>query len=208
MDVQMPEIDGLTATREVRRREKQTGSHMPIVAMTAHAVKGDKERCLEAGMDAYISKPVTSHGIAQTIAEIFFMDGPVQDLPIAAVLPASSPLWDRARALERVDGDEPLLRELVQIFLEESPKQLTAMRQAIESADLEAIERTAHSLKGELGYLGLSAAAQKAKDLECMGRERTLPPVAELFLTFQAEVSAVADAMRHMLEETQEAVER
>jgi signal transduction histidine kinase/DNA-binding response OmpR family regulator/HPt (histidine-containing phosphotransfer) domain-containing protein len=208
MDVQMPEIDGLSATREVRRREKQTGGHIPIIAMTAHAVNGDKERCLESGMDAYISKPVTSHGIAETIAEVFGVDGQVPVLPIAPLIPASSPLWDRTKALERVDGDEPLLRELVQIFLEESPKQLTEMRRAIESANLEAIERTAHSLKGELGYLGLPTAAQKAKDLERMGRERTLQPVAELFLTFQSEVSAVAGAMQQMLEQTHGAVDR
>jgi signal transduction histidine kinase/DNA-binding response OmpR family regulator/HPt (histidine-containing phosphotransfer) domain-containing protein len=208
MDVQMPEIDGLSATREVRRREKQTGCHIPIIAMTAHAVNGDKERCLQSGMDAYISKPVTSHGIAETIAEVFGVDRPLPVLPIATPIPASSPVWDRTKALERVDGDEPLLRELVQIFLEESPKQLTAMRRAIESANLEAIETTAHSLKGELGYLGLPTAAEKAKDLERMGRERTLQPVAELFLTFQSEVSAVAGAMQQMLEETREAVDR
>jgi CheY-like chemotaxis protein len=208
MDVQMPEIDGLSATREVRLREKQTGCHIPIVAMTAHAVSGDRERCLESGMDAYISKPVTSHGIAKTIAEIFVADSQVQVLPIAPFVSASASLWDRHKALERVDGDEPLLRELVQIFLEESPKQLTAMRRAIESANLEAIERTAHSLKGELGYLGLPAAAQKAKDLERMGHERTLQPAAELFSTFQAEVAAVAGDLQRMLEETKEAVDR
>ena len=207
MDVQMPEVDGLSATREIRLREKQTGCHIPIIAMTAHAVNGDKERCLESGMDAYISKPVTSHGIAKTIAEIFGVDSQIQVL-IAPLVSASLPLWDRTKALERVDGDEPLLRELVQIFLDESHKQLTAMGRAIESANLEEIERTAHSLKGELGYLGLPTAAQQAKELERMGRERMLQPAADLFSTFQAEMSASAVALRQMLEETNEAVDR
>lgn len=207
MDVQMPEVDGLSATREIRLREKQTGCHIPIIAMTAHAVNGDKERCLESGMDAYISKPVTSHGIAKTIAEIFGVDSQIQVL-IAPLVSASLPPWDRTKALERVDGDEPLLRELVQIFLDESHKQLTAMGRAIESANLEEIERTAHSLKGELGYLGLPTAAQQAKELERMGRERMLQPAADLFSTFQAEMSASAVALRQMLEETNEAVDR
>ena len=71
MDVQMPEMDGLTATRKIRENEKQTGTHIPIVAMTAHAMKGDRERCLEAGMDGYITKPVSSREIEETIARIF-----------------------------------------------------------------------------------------------------------------------------------------
>jgi HPt (histidine-containing phosphotransfer) domain-containing protein len=116
--------------------------------------------------------------------------------------------WDHSKALERVDGDELLLRELVQIFLEESPKQLTSLQRAIETANLEEVERTAHRFKGELGYLGLPDAAQKAKDLERMGHEHTLQPAADLFLSFRAEVSAVAAAMRDMLDESHEPVDR
>lgn len=201
MDVQMPEIDGLTATRKIRENEKQTGSHIPIIATTAHAMKGDKERCLEAGMDGYISKPVSSQGIAETIAGIFGMGPLIQVLLPSLPLQAFSSPWDRHNALKRVDGDEPLLRELVQIFLEESPKQLATLQQAIQTANLEEIESTAHSLKGELGYLGLPNAAQKANDLEHMGHERTLQSAADLFPTFQAEVTAIAAAMREMLDE-------
>jgi signal transduction histidine kinase/CheY-like chemotaxis protein len=207
MDVQMPEIGGLTATRKIRENEMQTGNHIPIIAMTAHAMKGDKERCLEAGMDAYISKPVTSQGIAETIAEVFHVEAQVPVISVSPPLRDAPPIWDRSEALERVDGNEPLLRELLQIFLRESPKQLASLQQAIETANLEEIERIAHSLKGELGYLGLPDAAQKAKDLEHLGHERTLQPAADLFPIFEAGVSAVAAAMQDMLDERREPVD-
>jgi signal transduction histidine kinase/DNA-binding response OmpR family regulator/HPt (histidine-containing phosphotransfer) domain-containing protein len=207
MDVQMPEIDGLTATRTVRKNETQTGAHIPIIAMTAHALKGDKARCLTAGMDAYISKPVTSKEIADTIAEFFPLELLVHVYSAIPLLPASSSLWDRSTALARVDGDEFLLRELVQVFLDESPRQLIKLQHAIETVDPEEIERTAHSLKGELSYLGLPTVAQKARDLERMGHERTLQPAAEVLGSFQADVSAVADAMRDMLQERHESVD-
>ena len=208
MDVQMPKVDGLTATRNIRKSETQTGTHIPIIAMTAHALKGDKELCLTAGMDAYISKPVTSKAIADTIAEFFPLEPLIHAHSAIPLLPGSSSLWDRSTALGRVDGDESLLRELVQIFLDESPKQLIRLQHAIETADPEEIERTAHSLKAELGYLGLPSVAQKARDLERMGHERTLQPAADVLVSFQAEVSAVADAMRDMLEERHESVDR
>jgi len=204
MDVQMPEMDGLTATRQIREGEKLTGQHIPIIAMTAHAIKGDKERCLEAGMDAYISKPVSSLGIAEKIAATFGVkprgDEVVRGLPSGEPAPS----WDRTKVLERVEGDETLLRELVQIFLEESPKQLTLLQRAIETANPEQIERTAHSLKGELSYLGLPEAARKAKDLEQMGHERTLRAAVNLFPAFRAEVSGATAAMRHLLAEKSE----
>ena len=201
MDVQMPEMDGLMATQAIRENEKQTGVHIPIIAMTAHAVTGDRERCLEAGMDAYISKPVSAQAIAETIAGFFAADcpAPVRSTAVPLNALSSSSSWDRVRALKRVDGDEPLLRELIQVFLEETPKQLISLQHAIETDNLEQIERTAHSLKSELGYLGLPNAAQKAKDLEQMGHNQTLQGMAALFSAFQAEVAAGMAAMRDVL---------
>lgn len=107
--------------------------------------------------------------------------------------------WDQTKALKKANGDERLLRELVEIFLEESPKQLLGVENAIETSDPETLERTAHNLLGELGYLGFSEAARKARDLERMGRERSLQSAAELFPAFQAEVFAVAATMRDLL---------
>lgn len=194
MDVQMPEIDGLTATRKIREREEGTGSHIPIIAMTAHAMKGDRERCLQAGMDDYLNKPVSSAEIEEAIARV---------LGIELQTPRSEPQvqekragWDRATALARVEGDEALLWELVQVFLEEVPGQLNSIQQGLAAADFEVIERTAHTLKGELVYLGLAETAEKAKALEQQGRERNLQAAAELFPAFNTQVLMVTAAMR------------
>jgi signal transduction histidine kinase/DNA-binding response OmpR family regulator/HPt (histidine-containing phosphotransfer) domain-containing protein len=207
MDVQMPEMDGLTATGKIRESETRTGSHIPIIAMTAHAMKGDKERCLKGGMDGYLSKPLTSHGVADAIAEHFLVERSANLLLATPVLhPSPSLLWDHRNLLERIDGDEALLRELVQIFLEESPKQVIRLRRAIEAADANEVESLAHGLKGELAYLGLTEATQKARNLERMGHERTLRPAADLFLSLEADLRAVAAAMRSVWKEMHDGV--
>jgi signal transduction histidine kinase/CheY-like chemotaxis protein/HPt (histidine-containing phosphotransfer) domain-containing protein len=199
MDVQMPQMDGLTATRSIRESEKQTGRHLPIIAMTAHAMKGDKELCLEAGMDGYIAKPVSGNRIEEAIAGILASAPQEQPLSIVKVVPRSLVLWNSAQALERLDGDEKLLHEIVQIFLDESPKQLAALKRAVREVNAEQIERTAHGLKGELSYLAMPAVAQKAQELERMGRESDLEHASEVFAIFETELSAVTATMRDML---------
>jgi CheY-like chemotaxis protein len=199
MDVQMPEMDGLTATRRIRERERTTGSHVPIVAMTAHAMKGDKERCLEAGMDDYIAKPLSSLGIQQMIGAIFGAEQMPGASPAQAAASGAPLIWNCNEALKRLDGDEALLRELIQVFLDEVPQQLAKLQHALETGDLETIERSAHSIKGELNCLGLTEAAQRARDLERAGHERALPPAAELFPVLKSDVAAAASAMQNML---------
>lgn len=199
MDVQMPEMDGLTATRTIRKAERISGSHIPIVAMTAHAMKGDKQICLNAGMDGYISKPVTSREIEDMIASIFGMQS-IRPKALPDPVAPPSTAWDPLKALQKVDGDETLLRELIQIFLQESPRQLSKLGQAIEGSDRHAIERTAHGLKGELKYLGLIEAAQQACEFERMGREGDLHHASERFHTFQAEIRSVTAAMQRVLQ--------
>lgn len=195
MDVQMPEMDGLTATRSIREREKQTRIHIPIIAMTAHAMKGDKERCLDAGMDGYISKPVDSREIEHILVTLPVAGTTMRGLRAAETAPASPVPWNRAKALEKVDGDEQLLQEVIQIFLEESPKQVADLRQALTEGNSELLERAAHSLKGALGYLGVLDACQKARDLEQLGRNRNLAQAAEIFAVFETEMSTVAAQM-------------
>jgi signal transduction histidine kinase/CheY-like chemotaxis protein/HPt (histidine-containing phosphotransfer) domain-containing protein len=207
MDIQMPEMDGLTATRTIREHEKQTGFHIPIIAMTAHAMKGDKERCLDAGMDDYVSKPVRGKDIQEAIARISIPENKVQAAPKAQPASISPITWSRAEGLERVDGDEQLLQEIIQIFLEESPKQLADMRRALAETNAELLERVAHSLKGELSYLGLPETGQKARDLEQMGRNRDLEHAAEALLVFETEVAAVAAAMSGKTEVKHETVD-
>ena len=197
MDVQMPEMDGLTATRKIRDNERATGAHIPIVAMTAHAMKGDKERCLDSGMDEYITKPLSSHRIQETIALLLGREQTVQQ--VAAERTTSNLIWEVKEALARLDGDEALLRELVQVFLEDFPQQLVTLQLALETGDLERVERSAHSLKGELSCLGLTEAARKARDLERAGEERSMQNASDLFPGLKLDIAAAASAMRDML---------
>jgi two-component system, sensor histidine kinase and response regulator len=189
MDVQMPEMDGLAATEALRQREKSSGTHLPIFAMTAHAMKGDRERCLQAGMDGYIMKPIRFADIEKTLSTLS------SGQPVPPPSPSGKILWGKAEALERLGGDEDLLRELCQIFLVESPNLLQKLREAIAGADPEAVMRAAHSLKGELGYLGAPGAAQAARELEDMGHEKNLSRAAELFILLERELTGLRLAL-------------
>jgi two-component system, sensor histidine kinase and response regulator len=190
MDVQMPEMDGLAATGAIREAEKSTGSHLPIFAMTAHAMKGDRESCLQAGMDGYLAKPVRFSDLEQTLATLSSGNPSLKE---AALAPFS---WNRAEALGRLGGDEDLLRELCQIFLEESPKILRKLRQALAEGDAGAVMRAAHSLKGEVGYLGAGGASQAARQLEDMGRENKLVTAPETLILLEREIAGLHFAMK------------
>jgi two-component system, sensor histidine kinase and response regulator len=190
MDVQMPEMDGLAATEAIRRKEKGTGAHLAIYAMTAHAMKGDRELCLQAGMDGYITKPIRFSDLEKTLSSF----SRAQSAPVPGSPRRAS--WGKAEALERLGGDEDLLRELCQIFLDESPKLLQKLRQAVTDADPEAVMRTAHGLKGELGYLGAAKATQAAQELEDMGDAKNLSRAAEVFEVLDREFAALRLALK------------
>ena len=201
MDIQMPEMDGLTATKKIREGELQSHSHMPIIAMTAHAMKGDRERCLEGGMDGYVSKPIVGKELEEAIASAVKSrsdtgDRVTNEIPNGNAPPNGTPVWDAGQVLKRLGGDEKLFYEVVQIFLEETPKNLDGLRQAISRGDAETIEKTAHSLKGELGYLGIPGVSQKVRELEKMGRRHDLQHAAGVFAAIETEISAVLNSMR------------
>jgi signal transduction histidine kinase/CheY-like chemotaxis protein len=194
MDVQMPEMDGLTATRRIREDERKSGSHTPIVAMTAHAMKGDKERCLEAGMDAYISKPVSRKDVEEVLqAFSASLPDPLQ----TKIAPLHTATWDKTKTLERLDGDESLLHEVIGIFLQETPKLLAQLHRGIAEKNSELVERTAHSLKGELHYLGLTAAAERARDMEQIGRTSDLQQAARILPIMEMEIGNAMAEMQH-----------
>jgi two-component system sensor histidine kinase/response regulator len=175
MDVQMPEMDGFEATAEIRRRERVTGAHVPIIAMTAHAMKGDRERCLAAGMDSYLTKPVQVYELLECLREQL---GPSCDCDASPaksqVAPNSPDVFNLETALERVDGDRDLLVELMKLFESERPKLMDQIRQAVASVDARALERSAHTLKGALLNLAASPAAAAAQKLEAIGRNGNL----------------------------------
>jgi signal transduction histidine kinase/CheY-like chemotaxis protein len=185
MDVQMPEMDGLAATTAIRQREKNSGLHLPIFAMTAHAMKGDRERCLESGMDGYITKPVRFSDIEQTLAGL-------AETAVAPAKPAAKTAsWNKTEALDRIGGDEELLQDLCQIFLEESPKLLQKLQQAVAAGDSDGVMRAAHSLKGESSYLGAGGTSQAARQLEDMGRNQDLSHASKTLAVLEREVASL-----------------
>jgi signal transduction histidine kinase/CheY-like chemotaxis protein len=185
MDVQMPEMDGLVATAAIRESEKNSKTHLPIFAMTAHAMKGDRERCLEAGMDGYIAKPVRFSDIEQTLA------GVTKESVTPAKPEKEAASWNQAEALDRIGGDKELLQELCHIFLEESPKLLGKLQQAIAAGDSDGVMRAAHSLKGEASYLGAGGTSQAARQLEDMGRNKDLSRASDTFVALEREVASL-----------------
>ena len=197
MDVQMPVMDGLEATRKIREREAQTGGHIPIVAMTAHAMKGDREKCLDAGMDEYVSKPIHVETLIKRLAmTISIGTSPVTSDPpdvqnVGSVtidrIPADDvaqtfapeprqsvdPIdWDRARRV--VGGSEKLLHELLKIFGAEAEKLQKDARQSLASADINRLGRAAHTLKGAALSIGAHDLSSAAFDLEQIAERRDL----------------------------------
>ena len=164
MDIQMPEMDGMETTAAIRGREKNSGRHIPILAMTAHAMRGDKERCLASGMDGYISKPIHPDGLFAEIERC--LAGSERSITMAEISQESREQVDRDSLLERVEGDQELLAEMVHLFEEDAPKLLAAMREALQRRDMAVLERAAHSLKGAAGNLSAKAAAAAASQLE------------------------------------------
>jgi CheY-like chemotaxis protein len=144
--------------------------------MTAHAMKGDQERCLDAGMDAYLAKPVRSPELLETIAEVLSTANAVPS--IAAVAAPATTELSRASLLERVDKDEDLLHELISLFLADYPRRLAAISEAIERGEPQALAQTAHVLKSAVHNFGALAATESARRLENMGWAGTLEGAA------------------------------
>jgi len=196
MDAEMPVLNGLEATRLIRKNESVSGKHIPIVAMTAYAMKEDKKRCLEAGMDGYLSKPAKPGEINAIIAELFadkeksintseaFSEIKVKDIPPV----------DIEAAMQIFGRDDDLLREAVDLFLEEDyPEQKKLLREGIERQDATAVRAAAHSIKGAVRSLGGVVLGNIALRLEELGREGKLEGARELANKLEDELKHFAD---------------
>jgi CheY-like chemotaxis protein len=165
MDVQMPEMDGFEATARIRAGEQGSTRRLPVIAMTAHALAGDRERCLAAGMDGYIAKPLQPRKLLEAVEGASPGCGG-EDAPLSADL---EPDFDRTEALRRAGGDESLLRDLVQVFLGTYPAALAELHEAFTRQDGDVLRRVAHRLKGEAGTIGARNVARAAQCLEVPG---------------------------------------
>ena len=172
MDVQMPGMDGLEATRRLRQRERETNTRIRVIGLTAHAMEGDRQRCLEAGMDDYLAKPIVAADLFSALARANQRETIISS-PVSQ--PASI---DLSKALERCEMDRELLATLIEVFLQDYPNYLDQLRGNIKAADPEALVRSAHTIKSPLGTLGLDAALALAVQLEHMGKERDLNEAA------------------------------
>ena len=171
MDVQMPALDGLDATRVIRARERETGRHVPIVAMTAHAMKGDRERCLEVGMDGYLMKPIRAEQLFRQIEEISNSPPTVEPSAptVAAEAAVATGLVNWAVASHAVNGDQRLLDQVIAAFLEEGPQLLQTMTTTLASREWKRFQRAAHTLKSALRTFGIDSA-DRVEELEMAAR--------------------------------------
>jgi two-component system, sensor histidine kinase and response regulator len=169
LDVQMPGMSGLEVTATIRERERDTGKHVPIIALTAHALERDRDRCLATGMDAYICKPLKAEALFETIDQLTGAEVQVTiETPAPTV--AALAVLDRKAALDHVGGEPELLQEIVRLHQAEGPRLVTQLREALSRNDVAQIARLAHRLKGSLATMGARASADAAGRLETLGR--------------------------------------
>jgi CheY-like chemotaxis protein/HPt (histidine-containing phosphotransfer) domain-containing protein len=193
MDVQMPEMGGLEATARIRQRERKAGGHVRIVAMTAHAMAGDRERCLEAGMDGYLSKPIDPALLFATVEQ---SSDDAAGKRAAAADHTASPI-DRAAVMNRLGGDEDLFAQVVGLFLEDCPGRVADVRAAVSRRDAREIRLAAHALKGSAGNLSAVGLFDAARTLERIGDEGRLDAAAAAFHLLEAEALRVIEYLRN-----------
>jgi len=233
MDVQMPELNGFETTAEIRRRQvhvedpsvqeaKPEASHIPIIAMTAHAMKGDRDRCLQAGMDGYVSKPIQAQELFKEIERVFGLwprtatiqsieapsaeldapEKPATHVPTPPTASASgAKALDRAAILDRMGNNTGLLGELVEMFISDSPKLLSDIRGSIIHRDGKELEQTAHTLKGAVGNFDVGEAYDATVWLERIGKSGNLGEADAAYQLLEKAVESLRPQLTSLMEE-------
>jgi CheY-like chemotaxis protein len=197
MDVQMPVMDGFEATRAIRQLDardklhRQSRTPIPILAMTAHAMKGDRERCLECGMNGYLSKPIRTTELDAALGEIFGTTKVEQNNDASA----EQKTIDWPEALKSVDSDVELLKTVASSLLIEAKEQQSLLQTAIRSNDAASVNRVGHLLKGALGTLGATTCQRLAERLEMMGHQGDLADAVNCFRDFEIQMNKLTEEL-------------
>ena len=194
MDMQMPKMDGIETTARIREMERCNGSYIPIIALTANAMKGDRERCLAAGMDGYVSKPLRKQELLLAIGNVLQQQN---KMTAAQEQGRAHEKINQEELMERVEGDPELLARLVEMFFAELPAYRDGIAAAIADADSNGLRHAAHALKGMLGTLAAHDGEALALRLEEMGCGGELAGAAEAL----AELDRELDSLKSLLDE-------
>jgi len=201
MDVQMPEMDGLEATAAIRKTEQVTGSHVPIIALTAHAMKGDREACMAAGTDGYLSKPVNVTELFELIEDLTGNTA-IASSELIVITPLAEPAFNMQDLLARVEGDRSLMVELARVFRGEIPAALAEIRHCVATGDSAGLERAAHGFKGACGNFGAGGAVRAAHALEHMGYLASREDVDARVADLERETLSLEEALLSVNEDT------
>ena len=204
MDIQMPEMDGTQATTAIREREAELGTFTPIVAMTAHAMVGDRERFLAVGMNDYISKPISRDRLREVLRGIRHTDDPVVE-PASVDIPGEAGSlkvsFEHDVLMERTDSDHELIRMLVDVFESDRDKLLGDIEEALSADDADALERAARTIKGALGVFGAEVARARAEKLEMTARDGAVSEGREQYPDLRNQVIALEADLKKFVAE-------
>jgi PAS domain S-box-containing protein len=192
MDVEMPELDGLQATAAIREREHGRATHIPIIALTAHAMPGDRERCLAAGMDGYLTKPLYPETLLATITQLLAEAAPAAAVPCD--MPLAKESFDQVALLVRLEGDHALLCELVTLFLDDAPQRLARLQEAMQAQEWQTVEQILHTLKGTAGNLCAYGTLKAAQRLEFLLQRAETAEASQAFTLLETEIKRLQNA--------------